>query len=113
MAVGLGVYLFHGRLRRVGLRNLDIAFPGKNRKEKKKAEGEFNHSLSALITFRIKNHSAFLLKIMWHRRHKSYQESCQRYVTETVAINVFFSTIEKVKPIQSVSWLTKSCGERR
>ncbi len=36
MGLGLGVYCVHARLRRVGLRNLDIAFPAKNKKEKKR-----------------------------------------------------------------------------
>jgi len=45
VTVGLGVYLFHARLRRVGLRNLDIAFPGKNRKEKKKILRELYRNL--------------------------------------------------------------------
>jgi KDO2-lipid IV(A) lauroyltransferase len=39
-AVGIGlamlVYLLHSRLRRVGMRNLDLAFPAKSRKEKKR-----------------------------------------------------------------------------
>ncbi len=36
MGLGLGVYCIHSRLRRVGLRNLDIAFPAKTKKEKKR-----------------------------------------------------------------------------
>jgi Kdo2-lipid IVA lauroyltransferase/acyltransferase len=36
IALGLLVYGLHSRLRRVGRRNLDLAFPGKSRKEKKK-----------------------------------------------------------------------------
>jgi KDO2-lipid IV(A) lauroyltransferase len=36
VALGLTVYGVHSRLRRVGLRNLDIAFPGKDRREKKR-----------------------------------------------------------------------------
>ena len=36
ISIGMLAYLLHPRLRRVGLRNLDIAFPQKNRKEKKK-----------------------------------------------------------------------------
>jgi Kdo2-lipid IVA lauroyltransferase/acyltransferase len=33
--LALLIYALHGRLRRVGLRNLDLAFPAKSRKEKK------------------------------------------------------------------------------
>ncbi|HMF90549.1 MAG TPA: lysophospholipid acyltransferase family protein [Candidatus Angelobacter sp.] len=36
IGLGLLAYAFHPRLRRVGRRNLDLAFPGKNRTEKKK-----------------------------------------------------------------------------
>ncbi len=36
MGIGTLVHLLHGRLRKVGLRNLDIAFPEKTRGEKKK-----------------------------------------------------------------------------
>jgi Kdo2-lipid IVA lauroyltransferase/acyltransferase len=36
VAVGILVYGLHTRLRRVGMRNLDLAFPGKSRPEKKK-----------------------------------------------------------------------------
>src|SRR5476649_1557208 len=32
--IGMLMYMLHRRLRRVGLRNLDLAFPEKNRKEK-------------------------------------------------------------------------------
>src|SRR5579863_3776950 len=37
-AIGLGriVYLFHGRLRRVGLRNLELALPEKKEAERKR-----------------------------------------------------------------------------
>lgn len=36
IATGLGVYAFYSRLRRVGMRNLDLAFPAMSRKGKKK-----------------------------------------------------------------------------
>ena len=36
ISVGLLIYVLHGRLRKVGMRNLDIAFPAKSRQEKKK-----------------------------------------------------------------------------
>jgi Kdo2-lipid IVA lauroyltransferase/acyltransferase len=36
ITVGMLAYLLHPRLRRVGMRNLDIAFPAKDRKEKKR-----------------------------------------------------------------------------
>lgn len=36
VSLAMMVYALHGRLRRVGLRNLDLAFPEKSRKEKKK-----------------------------------------------------------------------------
>lgn len=36
ISVALLIYALHGRLRRVGLRNLDLAFPAKSRQEKKK-----------------------------------------------------------------------------
>lgn len=36
ITLGLLVYGLHTRLRRAGMRNLDLAFPGKSRKEKKK-----------------------------------------------------------------------------
>ena len=36
IAVALLIYALHGRLRRVGMRNLDLAFPALSRKEKKK-----------------------------------------------------------------------------
>ncbi|HEY6271182.1 MAG TPA: lysophospholipid acyltransferase family protein [Terriglobales bacterium] len=36
IALGLIVYWLHPRLRRVGMRNLELAFPGKSRTEKKK-----------------------------------------------------------------------------
>src|SRR5258708_32663051 len=36
MGLGLLVYGVHSRLRRVGLRNLDIAFPSRSKKEKKR-----------------------------------------------------------------------------
>jgi Kdo2-lipid IVA lauroyltransferase/acyltransferase len=38
IGIGLGqmVYVLHGRLRRVGMRNLDMSFPEKNRAEKRK-----------------------------------------------------------------------------
>ena len=45
VTVGLLAYLFHPRLRHVGLRNLDIAFPAKNRKEKKKILREVYRNL--------------------------------------------------------------------
>jgi KDO2-lipid IV(A) lauroyltransferase len=35
ISVGLLIYVLHGRLRKVGMRNLDIAFPAKSRQEKK------------------------------------------------------------------------------
>lgn len=35
-AIGVAIYAVHGRLRKVGLRNLDLAFPEKNRKEKQR-----------------------------------------------------------------------------
>jgi KDO2-lipid IV(A) lauroyltransferase len=36
ISIALLVYAAHGRLRRVGMRNLDLAFPQKSRKEKKR-----------------------------------------------------------------------------
>ena len=45
VTVGLLVYLLHPRLRQVGLRNLDIAFPAKNRKQKKKILREVYRNL--------------------------------------------------------------------
>jgi Kdo2-lipid IVA lauroyltransferase/acyltransferase len=36
MAAGLAAYLLYSRLRRVGMRNLDLAFPAKSRREKKR-----------------------------------------------------------------------------
>jgi len=36
MSIGLGAYALYPRLRRVGLRNLEIAFPQKSKKERKK-----------------------------------------------------------------------------
>lgn len=36
ISVGLAAYALHPRLRRVGMRNLDIAFPGKRKKEKRR-----------------------------------------------------------------------------
>lgn len=36
IAIALLIYLLHRRLRRVGMRNLDLAFPAKSRKEKKR-----------------------------------------------------------------------------
>lgn len=36
IAIALLIYLLHRRLRRVGTRNLDLAFPAKSRKEKKR-----------------------------------------------------------------------------
>src|SRR6185437_10380675 len=36
ISVALLIYALHGRLRRVGLRNLDLAFPAKSQQEKKK-----------------------------------------------------------------------------
>lgn len=36
VAIALLIYLLHRRLRRVGMRNLDLAFPAKSRKEKKR-----------------------------------------------------------------------------
>lgn len=36
ISIAMLVYAVHARLRRVGRRNLDLAFPGKSRKEKKK-----------------------------------------------------------------------------
>jgi Kdo2-lipid IVA lauroyltransferase/acyltransferase len=36
MALGLLIYVLHRRLRRVGLRNLEIAFPEKSKRERKK-----------------------------------------------------------------------------
>jgi Kdo2-lipid IVA lauroyltransferase/acyltransferase len=36
IALGVTVYWLHPRLRRVGMRNLELAFPGKSRTEKKK-----------------------------------------------------------------------------
>jgi len=35
ISVGLLIYVLHGRLRKVGMRNLDLAFPAKSRQEKK------------------------------------------------------------------------------
>ncbi|HEV3040514.1 MAG TPA: lysophospholipid acyltransferase family protein [Candidatus Angelobacter sp.] len=45
MSVGLVTYALHPRLRKVGRRNLDIAFPQKNKKEKKKILRELYKSL--------------------------------------------------------------------
>ncbi len=36
ISVGLLIYTLHGRLRTVGMRNLDLAFPAKSKKEKQK-----------------------------------------------------------------------------
>ena len=36
IALGQLIYLLHGKLRRVGMRNLDVAFPEKSRAEKRK-----------------------------------------------------------------------------
>jgi Kdo2-lipid IVA lauroyltransferase/acyltransferase len=36
MAAGVAAYLLYSRLRRVGMRNLDLAFPAKSRREKKR-----------------------------------------------------------------------------
>ena len=38
IAIALLIYLLHRRLRRVGMRNLDLAFPAKSRKEKKRID---------------------------------------------------------------------------
>src|SRR5437763_17048819 len=45
VTVGLLVYLLHPRLRQVGLRTLDIAFPAKSRKQKKKIVREVYRNL--------------------------------------------------------------------
>lgn len=52
-AVGIGiaktVYLVHGRLRRVGMRNLEIAFPDKSPAERKRIVGGIFTSLGRLL----------------------------------------------------------------
>ncbi|PYP87298.1 MAG: lipid A biosynthesis acyltransferase [Candidatus Angelobacter sp. Gp1-AA117] len=45
ISLGLAFYLLHARLRRVGLRNLSIAFPQKNEKEKKRILRQFYRHL--------------------------------------------------------------------
>jgi Kdo2-lipid IVA lauroyltransferase/acyltransferase len=49
ISIGWFVYLLHGKLRRVGMRNLELAFPEKSRRERKKILGNVFTSLGRQV----------------------------------------------------------------